>query len=237
MRDMEGNLDSVDAAGAGEADLVARAHLGIMLGLQVLMLVELLLLIRSGEWMHVFLVGAIMTAILLPLIARKRLPFEIPSEIQIVAILFIFATLFLGEVRNYYERFWWWDLALHSTAGLTLGLLGFLVVYIMNENDLVDLRMRPSFVALFAFFFAVAIGTFWEVFEFVMDRTFGTVMQKPGPGDPAGLRDTMSDLIVDTLGALIVSFAGWRYLKRARKYVVDSWAHRFRQRYPALFGD
>jgi uncharacterized membrane protein YjdF len=234
---MEADLDSVQAAGAGEADLVARAHLGIMLGLQALMFLELLLLIRRGEWMHVFLVAAIMAAILLPLIARKRLPFEIPSEVQIVAILFIFATLFLGEVRNYYERFWWWDLTLHSTAGLTLGLLGFLVVYILNENELVDLRMRPSFVALFAFFFAIAIGTFWEIFEFGVDRTFGTLMQKPGPGDPTGLRDTMSDLIVDTVGALIVSLAGWRYIKRARKYVVDSWAHRFRERYPGLFGD
>jgi hypothetical protein len=166
-----------------------------------------------------------------------RMPVEIPSEVQIVAVLFVFATLFLGEVHDYYERFWWWDMVLHTTSGLLLGMVGFMFVYILNEDAHVDLHMRPSFVALFAFFFAVALGAIWEVFEFAMDRFFGTNMQPATPGDPSGLTDTIHDLIVDTIGAAAVALAGWRYLARARVSRIDTWASRFLRRNPQIFGD
>lgn len=211
-------------------NLARRAHLAVLLVLQVVMAAELAVLVSSGRWMHVFLVAAVMAGILAPELLRRRVNVEIPSEIQILAVLFIFATLFLGEVRDYYERIWWWDLALHGSAGLLLGLLGFLVVYALNESRNVELSMRPSFVALFAFLFAVGIGTVWEIFEFAMDQLFGLTMQKPMLGDPSGLSDTMWDLIVDAVGAGIVSIAGWRYMKRGRRRHVDTWVGRFIRR-------
>lgn len=221
--------------GPPSPDLARRAHVAVLAVTQLIMAAELVLLLRSERWMHAFLVVAVMVAILLPVIARRRFAVTIPSELQILAILFIFATLFLGEVRAYYERLWWWDLALHATAGLLLGLVGFLIVYILNENDLVELQMRPSFVALFAFFFGIGIGTLWEIFEFAMDRFFGLTMQKPMLGDASGLTDTMWDLILDTLGAAVMSVTGWRYMNGVRNGRVDSWARRFIERNPQLF--
>ena len=210
--------------------LARRAHLLVLLVLQSVMAFELVLLIIEAQWQHAFLVAAVMAGTLAPELLRRQLPVEIPSEIQILAILFVFATLFLGEVRDYYERFWWWDLALHTTAGLLMGLLGFLIVYVLNESRNVQLKMRTSFVALFAFAFALAIGNIWEIFEFAMDRTFGLTMQKPTPGDPSGLTDTMWDLIVNLLGAAVISLAGWWYIRSARRRHVDTWAARFVRR-------
>lgn len=208
-------------------DLAHRAHLWVLAATQLIMAVELVLIVIGGRWMHAFLVAAIMVATLLPVVAHRRFPVQVPSEIQVLAIAFIFATLFLGEVRNYYERLWWWDLALHVTAGLLLGLVGFLIVYILNENDQADLRIQPSFLALFAFFFALGIGALWEIFEFGMDQIFGLNMQKPMLGDPSGLTDTMWDLVVDAVGAAAISLAGWRYMKGIRRNRIDSWARRF----------
>jgi hypothetical protein len=212
-----------------------RAHLLILALLQAVMAVQLVLLVLREDWLDAFLVAAIMALTLAPVMFR--LPVEIPSEIQIVAVLFAFATLFLGEVHDYYQRFWWWDASLHTTSGLLLGMLGFMSVYMLNEDRHVDLHMRPGFVALFAFFFAVAIGGIWEIFEWAMDETFGTNMQPATAGDPSGLTDTIHDLIVDTVGAAVVSLAGWRYLARARTSRVDNWAKRFIRRNPQLFGD
>jgi uncharacterized membrane protein YjdF len=212
------------------------AHLLLVGAMQLVLAVELLALAARGHWLHVFLVTGVMAICLTPVLFRKRLPVEVPSEIQIAVVLFTFATLFLGEVWSYYERFWWWDLALHGTAGLLLGLFGFLTVYMLNENRAVDLHMRPSFVALFAFFFAVGIGALWEIFEFGMDQIFGLTMQKPMFGDPSGLTDTMWDLILDTLGAAIVSVLGWRYLKRVRRAPVEHWFGSFIARNSGLFG-
>lgn len=197
------------------------------------MAAELVFLIIDQQWLHVFLVVGVMATMLSPTLLKRRLLVQLPSEIQILAILFVFATIFLGEVRDYYERFWWWDLLLHATAGLLLGLLGFMIVYILNEDRKVDLHLRPSFLGLFAFSFSQGIGALWEIFEFAMDQLFGLTMQKPMLGDPSGLTDTMWDLIVNALSATIVSFAGWRYLVRARKSYVDSWAKRFVERNPS----
>jgi hypothetical protein len=225
----------LEAPDPGAAVTARRAHLVILTVLQAIMVVQLVLLIAQQDWPQAFFVSGIMILTLAPVIFR--MPVEIPSEIQIVAVLFVFATLFLGEVRDYYQRFWWWDAGLHMTSGLLLGLLGFMFVYVLNEDRHVDLHMRPSFVALFAFFFAIGLGGLWEIFEFGMDRFFGTNMQPATAGDPSGLTDTIQDLIVDTVGAAIVCIAGWRYLARAKTSPIDNWAKRFIQRNPQLFGD
>jgi hypothetical protein len=214
-----------------------RAHLAVLLALQLVMAVQLVILIMRHEAPQAVFVAGIMAVTAAPALFRSRLPVEIPSEIEVVAVLFIFATLFLGEVRDYYERYWWWDMTLHTTSGLLLGMLGFMIVYVLNENRLVDLHMRPAFVALFAFFFAVALGAIWEIFEFAMDENFGTNMQPATPSDPSGLTDTIHDLIVDTIGAAVVSLFGWRYIGKARSSRVDNWAKRFIDRNPRLFGD
>lgn len=210
--------------------LARRAHLAVLLVLQGIMAVQLVTLVTEGRWQHVFLVAAVMGVIAAPEILRERLPVEIPSEVQIVAVLFIFATLFLGEVRDYYERIWWWDLALHASAGLLFGLVGFLIVFLLNESRRHEVQLRPSFVALFAFTFALALGNVWEIFEFSMDRLFGLTMQKPMAGDPSGLTDTMWDLVVNLVGAAVVSVAGWFYIRHTRRRHVDTWIARFIRR-------
>ncbi len=107
-----------------------------------------------------------------------RLPVRFPAEYALMAILFIFAALCLGEVQSHYERYWWWDIALHTTSGLLPGIPGFLLVYLLSEQNRIDLNMRPGFVAFFALVFAVAVGTFWEIFELTVDQVVGTTMRK-----------------------------------------------------------
>ena len=139
--------DSPAPSGEGLPPLPRRVQLALVTGLQIVMAVELALLVSEGQWLHAFLVAGVIAATLAP----AALKIEVPPEIQIAVVLFVFATLFLGEVRGYYERFWWWDLALHGTSGLLLGLFGFLIVYMLNRSDQVNLHMRPFFLALFAF--------------------------------------------------------------------------------------
>ena len=88
-----------------------------------------------------------------------------------MTVVFVFATLFLGEMLRYYDRYEWWDAALHGGSGLLLGILGFLLVFVLNESRSVNVQLRPGFVAFFAFLFAVSIGTLWEIFEFAVDGT------------------------------------------------------------------
>jgi uncharacterized membrane protein YjdF len=189
-----------------------------------------------AQWPIAFYTLLILVVTLLPTVLGQRFAVHIPSEFELLAVVFVYGALFLGELRGFYLKYWWWDLALHTLSGFLLGLLGLLLVYVLNEKREIKLHMTVGFVALFAFVFAVALGALWEIFEFAMDRLFGLNMQKPMWGDPSGLTDTMWDLIVDAVGALLVSLLGYIYLKKSGGgSFIERWIQRFIHKNPHLF--
>lgn len=210
-------------------------HRKITLALLLVMLVGLALSIYEQQWLNTAVIAGILLLTALPIVIFRRLEIFIPPEFELLTIAFIFASLFLGETRDYYGRFWWWDIALHTTSGVLLGILGFLLVYVLNETPRLDLHLRPGFVAFFAFCFAVAVGALWEVFEFAMDELAGMNMQTPFLGDPSGLTDTMWDLIVDALGALTITLASYLYMKRGMTSFIERSIQRFIAGNPRLF--
>jgi len=213
----------------------SRIHKWVGWSLVSMVAVEWLFLLLSARWLSLFLVTIIMVVLIAPTLFRAKLDVEIPVEFHITAVIFIFASLYLGEVQSFYQRFWWWDIALHASAGLLMGIVGFLLVYLLNESTQVKLHMTPGFISLFAFAFAVTIGTLWEIFEFSMDQFFALNMQKTMLGDSSGLTDTMWDMIVNALGACIISIMGWRYLKGKQTLFVRDWIRSFIQKNPSLF--
>ncbi|MCG3127414.1 MAG: hypothetical protein CHACPFDD_02274 [Phycisphaerae bacterium] len=210
-------------------------HRKITLALLLIMLSGLALSIYEQQWLNAAIIGGILLLTALPIVIFRRLEIFIPPEFEVLTIAFIFASIFLGETRDYYGRFWWWDLALHTTSGILLGILGFLLVYVLNETPRLDLHLRPGFVAFFSFCFAVAVGALWEVFEFAMDELAGMNMQTPFLGDPSGLTDTMWDLIVDALGALTIALVGYLHMKRGMKSFIEHSIQRFIAGNPRLF--
>lgn len=159
-------------------------------------------------------------------ISKRRLRFG--SGVKIAIVLFIFAAELLGEIESFYEKIPWWDNMLHSLSGIILGLIGFMLVYAMNESDKVRINLSPLFVAAFAFFFAVAAGAVWEIFEFAGDRLFAMNMQKFRPPEGVnelmtdswrfdeGLIDTMTDIILDTVSAFFISVLGFVKIKAGK---------------------
>ena len=214
-----------------------RIHQHATLLIQVIMLVELAFALWEGLWLTAAMTVFILVLTLAPVLMVKRFEVFVPSEFKLLATLFIFASLFLGEVQGYYTRFWWWDLVLHLASGFLLGIFGFRLVYILNEKKNLRFHMTPGFVAFFAFMFAVGTGALWEIFEFAMDYLAGTDMQKAMLGDPSGLTDTMLDLVVDTLGAAVIAMLGYGYLRVAGgKSFLEQWIAAFLDANPRLFG-
>ena len=117
---------------------------------------------------------------------------------------FLFASFALGEVGDFYEKIWWWDLALHGLSALTIGIIGFLGIYVFHMTR--RIHVAPGWIATITFAIAVSLGTIWEIYEFVMDWYFGLNMQK------TGLVDTMTDLLINALGAAIAAAIGYFYV-------------------------
>jgi hypothetical protein len=203
--------------------------------LLALLFVEWLLLLVDQSWLSLFLVTLIIITVFSPILFRRQLQMEIPAELHFTAVIFVFASFYLGEIQDFYHRLWWWDMALHTSAGLLMGILGFILVYVLNESKRVHVNLTPGFIAFFSFTFALAIGSVWEIFEFGMDQLFGMNMQKEMLGDPSGLTDTMWDIIVNALGAFLITFAGYGYLKREKSFFVKDWIRSFIEKNPEWF--
>lgn len=147
----------------------------------------------------------------LPSIISKKTKIIIPTNMYILYILFLYAAVFLGEVRDYFYKVPHWDTILHTCSGAMLGILGFSFVNILNKHEKVHVELSPAFVATFAFGFAIVLGVIWEIYEFTADGLLGLNMQKFALKDGtqlmgrAAVTDTMEDLIVDSIGAFIMS--------------------------------
>ncbi len=211
--------------------LADRIYWGLLIAFQAAMGIEAVILLIEQQWLNALLVIGIMAIVIAPAVITPRLHVRIPAEFQAMTVVFVFATLFLGETLNYYDRFEWWDTVLHAFSGLLLGVFGFLLVYVLNENRRVEMALRPRFVALFAFVFAVAVGALWEIFEFAVDELLGQSMQR------GGLPDTMWDLIADTVSAAAISIFGWWYLHRPEHSFIELWVEKFIRRNPRMFRD
>ncbi len=149
--------------------------------------------------------------VFLPVLIPRLTNFHIIPEFHLIFALFVFLAMFVGEIGLYYETVWWWDILLHTFSGFLLGLVGFSLVYFLNNAENVNISMSPFFVALFSFCFAIMCGVFWEIFEFSLDQIFGTNTQR------SGLVDTMWDLIVDTVGGFSAALIGYFYLKKDKE--------------------
>ena len=93
------------------------------------------------------------------------------------------------------------------------------LAFLLNKHDNTHVSLSPFFVALFSFCFAVTMGVLWEIYEFSFDGLLGLNMQKFALENGTNLvgrlalMDTMKDLIVDALGAFVVSIMGYISLK------------------------
>ena len=164
-------------------------------------------------------------ALFLPNIISKKTKIVIPSNMYIVYILFLYGAVFLGEVRNYYYRVPNWDTILHTCSGAMLGALGFSFINILNKQERVHVELSPGFVAFFAFEFAITLGVIWEIYEFLADGVLGLNMQKFALENGTQLigrtavTDTMEDLIVDSIGAFVMSIIGYISLKYKKGWI------------------
>lgn len=164
-------------------------------------------------------------AMILPRFLKEKINLTIPSAMMLLYTIFLYCAIYLGEVRSFYYNFPHWDTILHTFSGGMLGAVGFSFVTILNKTEKVPLSLSPAFVAMFAFCFAVTLGVIWEFYEFAADAILKTNMQKfaLASGEPlvgrAALADTIKDLIVDSIGAFVMSIIGYISLKYKKGWV------------------
>ena len=168
----------------------------------------------------VFILG-VATCVVPPVLIRKW-KWVVPKPIAISYYIFLIASVIFGELFHFYYLIPNWDAYLHVFSGGLLAVAGFSVLYLLGDVQ------KPLVASLFALFFALSAGLVWEIYEFAVDGFLGMNMQKFALKDGTellgrlALMDTMVDLVVDAVGALVVAVAGYFSLKHEKGWV-EKW--------------
>lgn len=226
----------------------------VYLVLRLIVLGTLVSSVIRGEYESAFICLLVLVLFVLPFFIQQNFGIELPSTLEIIILLFIFAAEILGELECYFITYPHWDSMLHTTTGFLCAATGFALIDILNRNSRIKFELSPIYVALAAFCFSMTVGVLWEFFEFGMDRLFHMDMQKDTVVqsitsvmlDPTnsnipvtidgirsvtvngqelgfdgyldiGLYDTMEDLFVNFIGAVVFSTIGYFYIKHRGK--------------------
>ena len=217
--------------------------------LRLMVIVSVCIQAYEGSYESVFLGVLTLLLLLIPSFVQVTFRVEIPTLMESIILLFIFAAQILGEIKGYYVKYPYWDTMLHTLNGFLAAAIGFSMVDILNKSEKLIFRLSPFFSVLVGFCFSMTIGAVWEIFEFGMDVFGGFDMQKdtvlqmissvrldPTGGNvptairdigevyvnnqplglggylDIGLYDTMYDLIVNFIGALVYSVCAYFFL-------------------------
>lgn len=176
--------------------------------------------LRYGKTQSDFLLMTVQSALavggmLLLRLADRKLQLHLPPLLYGLFYAFLFCAVYLGEILSFYYLIAQWDTCLHFFSGVMLTLLG------MHLTKMLKGDLPKIAAAAFAICFSIALGTLWEGYEYLMDGLFRMNMQKfadsgmhPFVGREA-LKDTMQDLLVDTLAAFI-TVGIWLFRRRKR---------------------
>ena len=150
----------------------------VYLILRLVVLASLVLSILRRDYESAFVCVLVLFLFILPFFIQKNFGIRLPSALEIIILLFIFAAEILGELQSYFIQYPYWDTMLHTTNGFLCAAVGFSLIDILNRNAKIKFTLSPVYVALAAFCFSMTIGVLWEFFEFGMDRLFHMDMQK-----------------------------------------------------------
>ena len=150
----------------------------VYLVLRLIVLASLVSAILRQEYESAFVCVLVLFLFMLPFFIQKNFGIRLPSTLEIIILLFIFAAEILGELQSYFIQYPYWDTMLHTTNGFLCAAVGFSLIDILNRDAKIKFTLSPVYVALAAFCFSMTIGVLWEFFEFGMDRLVHMDMQK-----------------------------------------------------------
>lgn len=126
---------------------------------------------------------------------------KVHYKYQTLLNAFIFFGTVIGSTINNRTSFEHIDLISHTIGGALIAYFAYDFAFLVQGNK--KGRLSPALASMFSLAFSVMLCVGWEFYEFTMDRLYGLHLQKSVPTSEIGLVDTMVDLILGAVGALV----------------------------------
>ena len=152
---------------------------------------------------------------LVPILERDvGIPMDPALTLWITAAVFLHALGTVGipgtELESFYRQVWWWDHMTHALSASVVAAAGYATARAVDLHS-EDVYLPPRFMFVFILLLTIAFGVLWEVIEFSIAEV-ATLTGSTSVLVQYGLRDTLLDLVFNTIGAVVVATWGTAYL-------------------------
>jgi len=190
-----------------------RIKIIITVTLQVIIFFITIIAFYKEKWWDVLagIIAIFLTFV--PLIIKRKYNVGFPWMFNLlVALALAFHLAGQTQFYGFYEtRIPYYDKAGHFLGSLTFALFGFVLVRIMSIRQKINLTKLQ--ITIWVLMFSVAIGSMWEMGEYVLDFL-------PGMNNQKGLSDTMIDGIFNLMGGMFIAmlvYFKYDYMKKLFK--------------------
>lgn len=215
--------EQLESTSEGVTDVVERLGLSDDRQLQLLRAVQLALaalLVFGLVLVNLDVVGSAamgLTATLLPSLIGSD------EEVRHHPGLALWIALAVGlhalGTLAFYQTIWGWHNLAHFVSGTVVAIVGYTALRALETNSNA-VSFPPAFTLPFVVLLVFTVGVGWEIGEFTLDRVSAAFGAEDVLLTQHGLQDTMSDLVANTVGALVVgTVATIARSRRRRRHV------------------
>lgn len=147
-------------------------------------------------------------------------PLDAGLVVWITGAVFLHAwgTVGLPGVGSFYANLPWWDHLTHTLSATLVAAVGYSVARALDEHT-ESIYLPDRFMFVFILLFVLAAGVFWEVVEFLIGLA-ATATGADAVLTQYGLRDSMMDLLFNTMGGVVVALWGSSQLSTVVDHLV-----------------
>lgn len=156
---------------------------------------------------------SIIPVMLIPFLLKKFFYLKISNQVETMYLIFVFFAHFLGSIVNFYDLIPGYDKIMHFISGMLSTFIGLLLLIKLKQYK----KINVVFTIIFMIAVTLSIATLWEFYEFISDYIFSKDAQNV---ITTGVSDTMWDMLMAFLGAIVISSQYWHEVKRKKESIV-----------------
>jgi len=160
----------------------------------------------TARWGMAVTGGIALGITLLPALLEREFGYTLDPGLLVWLTLAV--TLHAAGSLGLYRQFEWYDNIAHTVSAMVIAGIGYASFRALELHS-EDIDVPPEFRFVFILVFVLATGVFWEVLEFALGDLV-TVY---------GVDDIVTDMVFNTVGAVIVAVWGTGYVTGLTRFV------------------
>ncbi|MCF8013135.1 ATP-binding protein [Candidatus Woesearchaeota archaeon] len=169
---------------------------------RILVVMAILAAFFKSNWVNL-LISIFILIISFPVFVGKK---NKVTGLEFLVLFFIFALIYFSNLGFLNALFWWWNLFIRFVLGILAVLVGFLLIFIINNSKKKNLEFNVFFITLFCFSFALMSGLLWEIFKFLIGIFFDINLFS------VSLEKEFWGVVIFSLGSFFASLMGYLHL-------------------------